>query len=501
MIRRSRPRGDLLRNQRKYRYRRPNTSRKWIFLLLICATIFGIAKFFFTDDDLEFHSEFDGVSQEAMLLVSEAVYQAAGQVGADTSLDNTLNTAPGNPRAATAPKSAQQREIQPDAAALTASWQEGQPVFIAGKLQKNESISLSLQQRGIPYQAIHNVVTATSELFDFRKSRPGDSWTADVAADGTITRFRYQASAEDVFITTRDADGKYTCTKEEVAVESRTEAIGGTIDNTFWQALEATGEQGLMAFRFMEIFQYTIDFNTETRVGDQFALVVEKTYLDGKFLRYGRLLAAKYVGPTGTHYAFFHDNKDNKSDRGYFDASGDNLQRQFLRSPLPVTRITSRFGRRVHPVLGGHRDHQGVDYGAPTGTPVQAVADGVITHAGWKGANGNLVAIRHSGGYETYYAHLSSVTSALKNGKRVSRGDLIGKVGSTGRSTGPHLHFGMKKNGTYVDPLTVDATRGDPLRGSELQRFKNNIVNPLQSQLEAVLKTNASKPAMVEVVH
>lgn len=485
MIRRSRPRGDLLRNQRKYRYRRPNTSRKWFFLLLLCAAVFGLGWFFFGDDNLEFQSRLDGVSQEAMLLVSEALYQA----------ENHLDENPGQ---ASAPKAAAQPAAAPTAAALAATWQEGQPVFLAGKLEKNESVSLSLQQRGISNQAIHHVVTATGELFDFRRSRPGDSWTAEVDADGTITRFRYQASAEDVFVTTRDADGKYTCVKEEVAVDSRTEAIGGSIDSSFWQALEATGEQGQMAFRFMEIFQYTIDFNTETRVGDQFALVFEKVYLDGKFLRYGRLLAAKYVGPTGTHYAFYHEGKD---DRGYFDATGDNLQRQFLRSPLPFTRITSRFGRRTHPVLGGTRQHQGVDYGAPTGTPVQSVADGVITHAGWKGANGNLVAIRHSGGFETYYAHLSSITKGLKNGTRVSRGDLIGKVGSTGRSTGPHLHFGMKKNGTYVDPLTVDATRGDPLRGAELERFTKNVVNPLQLQLEAVLKNQPSNSALVEAAH
>lgn len=488
MIRRSRPRGDLLRNQRKYRYRRPNTSRKWLFLLLLCTAVFGIGWYFFTDDNLELQSQLDGVSQEARLLVTEAVHQAETQIATDPTIADSPRNAPAQPTTA------------PTAADLSATWQEGQPVFLAGKLEKNESVSLSLQQRGISNQAIHHVVTATSELFDFRKSRPGDSWTAEVSADGTITRFRYQASAEDVFITTRNEDGTYTCTKEEVATESRTETIGSTIDNTFWQALEATGEQGMMAFRFMEIFQYTIDFNTETRVGDQFALTFEKIYLDGKFLRYGRLLAAKYVGPTGTHYAFLHENPD-KNERSYFDAKGENLQRQFLRSPLPVTRITSRFGRRTHPVLGGTRQHQGVDYGAPTGTPTQAVADGTITHAGWKGANGNLVAIRHAGGFETYYAHLSSITKGLKKGSRVSRGDLIGKVGSTGRSTGPHLHFGMKKNGTYVDPLTVDATRGDPLHGAELERFTKNTVNPLQNQLEAVLKNIASNTALVESPH
>src|SRR5690554_1984330 len=169
MIRSSRPRGDLLRNQRKYRYRRPNASRKWILLLLLCAAIFGVAKFFFTEDDIEFQSEFDGVSQEAMLLVSEAVYQAVGQVGADASSDNA--PAPGNQQITQKPAA------PPSQAALTANWEEGQPTFIAGKLAKDESVFLSLQQRGIPYQAIHNVVTATSELFDFRKSRPGDSWT------------------------------------------------------------------------------------------------------------------------------------------------------------------------------------------------------------------------------------------------------------------------------------------------------------------------------------
>ncbi len=468
--------GDLLRNQRKYRYRRPSPYRKWLALLVLCGAAYGVYWFAFSEADFTVHSELDGAYQEAMLVVSEAMHIAADQVVEEV-VESSVESEP-----------------VVSAQALSATWQEGSPVVVAGVLEKNESVFLALQARNISQAAIHNVVTATGKEFNFRRSRPGDSWVAEVAADGTITRFRYQSSPEDVFVTTRDENGQYTCKKDEVKVEARIEVIGGAINNTFWQALEATGEQGGLAFRFMEIFAFTIDFNTETREGDQFALVFEKKYLDGKFLRYGRLLAAKYVGPTGTHYAFHNESK---GERGYYDLKGENLARQFLRSPLPVTRITSRFGRRVHPVLGSVRDHQGVDYGAPTGTPVQSVADGVITFSGWKGANGKLVAVRHSGGFETYYAHLSEITKGITAGKRVTRGQLIGKVGTTGRSTGPHLHFGMKKNSKYVDPLKVDAMRGDPLKGAELDRFTQGIVNPYRQRLEEALE--GTKPAPIEL--
>lgn len=464
------PLGDLLRNQRGYRRKKPRYGLAMVMVVLGAGALI----WFFVGGG--------GPDSD----------QKGDRVSSFVDTPATIQTDPKSPRQEVEALVDEIAEEEArDEEALSAVWEEGRPVRIAGALKPNESVSLALQGRNISGSAIHHVVTATGEMFNFRRSRPGDQWEADVDEKGVITRFRYQTSPEDIWITTRGEDGKYTCVKEDIVVETRHETIAGVITSSFWLALEATGEQGSLAYTFMDIFSYTIDFNTETRDGDRFAMVFEKIYLDGEFLRYGRVLGATYSGRrTGTRTGFYHEAKE---DRGYWEADGESLQRQFLRSPLPFTRITSRFGRRVHPVLGNVRMHQGVDYGAPIGTPVQAVADGVITYADWRGSFGKLVTIRHSGGFETLYAHLSVINRDIKPGRRVSRGHVFGKTGNTGRTTGPHLHFEMKKNGRHVDPLTVNATQGDPLKGKELEAFKQKIA-PLKKSLEEALERHATGP-------
>lgn len=367
--------------------------------------------------------------------------------------------------------------------AQRAVWEEGQAVVIAGELEANESAFLALQRRNVPTSSIHFSVTAMGEEFNFRRSRPGDQWRAEIDELGRILELRYQTSPEDIWVTTRVEQGVYSTEKLDIEVEVREAAVAGSIDSSFWLALEATGESGVLAHRFMEVFQFTIDFNTETRGGDHFAAVFEKIYLDGEFLRYGRMLAAQYVGQFGVHTAFYHESDE---ESGYFEADGESLQRQFLRSPLEVTRVTSRFGRRVHPISGNTRMHRGVDYGAPTGTRVQAVANGTVTFAGWRGSYGKLLIIRHSGGYETRYAHLSRFESGIRAGRSVSQGQIVARSGNTGASTAPHLHYEMLRHGRHIDPLQVDTTSGDPLRGQELESFLSETVEPLSQRLHDV---------------
>jgi murein DD-endopeptidase MepM/ murein hydrolase activator NlpD len=378
--------------------------------------------------------------------------------------------------------------VEPEAAnvsneaELTATFapDAGESVRMRGSLKKNESVFLALQNRNVDPAKIHAVVSATSKEFDFRKSRPGDDWFAEVDADGNVVAFTYQTSPEDIWETTRDAEGNYTCEKVDVPVQTRIDEAVGTIDSSLWQTLESSGAGPQLAAAFIDLFAYTIDFNSETQPGDQFAIIFERVYLDGEFLRYGKILAARYVGQEEAFDAYYH--VDGNGEAGYYDLLGESMKGQFLKSPLATVRITSRYGRRFHPVLGRMKMHAGVDYGAPTGTPVQAVADGKVTYAGWKGANGKLVSIRHANGYVTHYAHLSRIN--VKRGQRVTKKTVIGKVGSTGRSTGPHLHFGMTHNGRHINPLEVDFARGEPLKGNELELFQSQVVKPMKDKLD-----------------
>ncbi|MFW5967543.1 MAG: M23 family metallopeptidase [Persicimonas sp.] len=372
---------------------------------------------------------------------------------------------------------------------LTARWSEGEAVTLRGVLEDHQSVFASLEERGLSAQVIHRVIEATDEEFDFRRSRPGHEWVAEVDEDGVIERFQYQKSPEDVWETTLTEDDTYECEKVDVPVEVRKEVVAGEIDESLWKTLLAMGEEGRLVYGFADIFAYAVDFNSGTRPGDRFALVFEKVYLNDEFVRYGRILAAYYAGEEGVHYGFYHAGDDEDEEGGgYYDEDGDNLQRQFLKSPLASVRVTSQFGKRYHPVSGEMKMHNGVDYGAPIGTPVRAVADGTVTYAGWKGPNGRLVTIKHARGYVTHYAHLSSIADGIQPGARIDKKTIIGEVGNSGRSTGPHLHFGMKRHGRYVNPRKIDAERAEPLRGGERERFREEVVEPLKERLDEALE-------------
>ena len=377
--------------------------------------------------------------------------------------------------------------------AREAHFEEGVATTIAGELQPDQSVYLAMVGRDLPDGAIHQVVTAMEDEFDFRRSRAGDEWSVEVNDDGRIEEFRYSTSPEDIWVTRLDEDGKYVAEEKDVDIEVRTRSAAGTVDGSFWLSMSSLGESDLLALRFMEVFEYSIDFNVETRDGDHFAVIFEELYLDDEFLRGGRILAAKYIGMRGVRQAYFFEGEE---EDGYYDEDGESLQRQFLRSPLSVTRVTSQFGRRQHPITGDERMHRGVDYGAPEGTPVQAVADGRVSFAGWRGGYGKLLIITHSGGYETRYAHLSGFN--VSSGSRVSQGQQVAQSGNTGASTAPHLHYEMLRNGAHIDPLTVEATSGDPLRGDERSTYRQDVVGPLSEDLHEVMADHAPE-ALAEV--
>ena len=240
------------------------------------------------------------------------------------------------------------------------------------------------------------------------------------------------------------------------------------------------GEGPALVQQLVDIFQWDIDFFA-LRKGDSFSAVVNKKFAGSDPVGYGPIVAARFTHGGQTFEAFRQEMPDGRA--GYYAANGTPLRKQFLRAPLKFTRITSGFSKsRFHPLLHVFRPHNGVDYGAPIGTPVMTTADGVVVSAGYHGGEGNCVRIRHSSRLETSYLHLSRFAKGLKLGKQVVQGDVIGYVGMTGLATGPHLDYRVSENGKWLDPLKLRSITADPLGGELLQRFRANVAS-LQPKL------------------
>jgi murein DD-endopeptidase MepM/ murein hydrolase activator NlpD len=331
-----------------------------------------------------------------------------------------------------------------------------------------------------------------SEVFDFRRSRAGDEYECEMSSDGVVTSLRYRRSPEVVYEARLVADREYEARQVEVALEIERHTLAGTIENSFFGAVTSAGEQEGLARETVAIFQWDIDFGRDVRSGDGFRILFEKVFLEGEFLRYGRVLAAEYNGAMAQHGAFYFDDPDFE---GCYTADGVPLERFFLAAPCRHRRISSRFDlERWHPVLQRRVPHLGVDYAADTGTPAWASADGEVSHVGYDSRAGNVVKIRHSNRYESIYAHLHGFAAGLREGQTVEQGQVIGYVGSTGMSTGPHLHYGLKRRGDYVDPLAEEFERGDTLTGRALRDFQRRHSQLVTRMAEVPLPSSQGVP-------
>ncbi|MBZ0111086.1 MAG: peptidoglycan DD-metalloendopeptidase family protein [Thermoanaerobaculia bacterium] len=244
-----------------------------------------------------------------------------------------------------------------------------------------------------------------------------------------------------------------------------TREVAGVIDGSLVGALAEQGAPVDVAYRMSDVLRWDVDFNRDLRTGDRFEIVYEEVFLDGVRDRTGDVVALAFWNRGRLLEAYRYD-------EGYYDADGRPLQKMFLRSPLPFTRVTSRFSnRRFHPVLKTYRPHYGVDYGAPTGTPVRATANGVVVSAAWGNGSGRMVKVRHPNNYLTAYLHLSKYGSGMKAGRRVRQGDVVGYVGSSGLATAPHLDYRVQHHGKWIDPLSIKAIPADPIPGVDLPEF------------------------------
>ena len=353
-------------------------------------------------------------------------------------------------------------------------------------LRRGDTFVKALQREGVPTKVGHDIASALrGQGVNLRKLTPRHGLAIEWTLDGRPTKLRYEPSPWLGYAVISTDDG-WKVERAETRPDVRVEAVSGEVHRSLFEAVEKTGESAQLVLDLAEIFSSDFDFAADTRAGDRFRLLVEKRYAAGTFVDYGRILVAQYVseGRTLTGVSV-------EAGRGrytFYDPAGRSLRKSFLKSPLQFSRITSGFTHaRLHPILGGVRPHLAVDYAAPVGTPVWAVADATVKRAGWDGGNGLSVTLMHRSGYSTMYNHLSRLGPGVRPGMRVDQRQIIGYVGATGLATGPHLDYRIAKGGQFVNPLSEKFIPGEPIPAAERPAFvarAKDLVHRLEEAAE-----------------
>ncbi|MBS0376537.1 MAG: peptidoglycan DD-metalloendopeptidase family protein [Proteobacteria bacterium] len=296
------------------------------------------------------------------------------------------------------------------------------------------------------------------QSLDFLK--PGDVVKL-TSLDGELTSLTRRISETDTLTVRRAADGDFAADIVKNALELRSAPLSGRISSSLFKTVNDLGASDLVALQLAEVFRYDIDFAQELQPGDSFTMVLEKVYRDGAYLRDGEILAAEFVNNGRIYRAVRYTLPDGR--REYYTPEGKSLRKAFLLAPVQFSRISSGFGLRFHPVLNRMRAHKGIDYAAPSGTPVRAAGAGRIAFRGTQGGYGNVVMVTHPGGVETVYGHLSHFAPSLFVGKKVQQGELVGYVGMTGLATGPHLHYEYRVGGVHRNPASIKTLPAEPI--------------------------------------
>lgn len=343
--------------------------------------------------------------------------------------------------------------------------------LLNGQVKRNELLSTILLRYGISMEEIEMVVRNSESVFDVRKIRSGNNYTVFSRKDSTARAayFVYEHDPTTCYVFSFNDSLKITPYSKEVKKIIRYSS--GTIETSLWDAMILNGMHPSLVVGLSEIYAWSIDF-FGLQKGDNFKVIYEEMSIDDKPLGISRIYGASFTGSGTTIYAipFIQD-----STESYFDSEGNSLRKAFLKAPLQYSRVSSRFsGSRLHPILRIRRPHYGVDYAAPVGTPVHAVGDGRVTQASHEGGSGRMVRIVHNSVYSTAYLHLSRFGTGIAPGVYVKQGDVIGYVGSSGLSSGPHLDFRFYKNGTPVDPLKVEAPPVEPVSEANRPAFEKN---------------------------
>lgn len=360
------------------------------------------------------------------------------------------------------------------------------------RLQKGENLQHALERMGLNVQYARRFSLAIGKVINLRAIHAGDVIMVEggrvevqPGVLGEVVGIFNQVSPTAVEFFKKGQDSNFQVVRAHllpdasIKIEERAPKMGtgvsvisGEVENSIYSAILNGGGSSQLVNDFSDIFAWQVDFYRNTRKGDKYKILVEQNIADGRAVSYGQVLAAEYESNGQRTRGFYFESNDKKI-LGYFDDKGNSLRDAFLRAPLKIANIVSKFGMRYHPVQKRNKPHNGVDYGANRGTPIMAVCDGVVTAAGYNRFNGNWVRLKHLNGYETEYLHAESLVKGVKVGKKVEQGEVIAYVGKTGMATGYHLHFGMKRNGRYIDPAIQRLTKSPGVPSDYLAEFKS----------------------------
>ena len=381
----------------------------------------------------------------------------------------------------------------------------GTSAIQATMLRPRETLEMALRRGGVTRRDAREISTALRHKVNLRRLTPGEQLAFERGPDGELLGVvhqrsaleRYEVRPEAAPSSDKGSAGSTALTwsvhVRPVAVETWVDAITGRLEDSLFASVERLGEGPVLTAKFVALFEWDFDFAADSLPGDEFRMVVEKRFAASEFVGYGDIMAAEYRSADRPALAAVRFSDSDGSPR-YYDFQGRATRKMFLRAPLEFTRITSGYSHaRKHPILGGLRPHLALDYGAPTGTPVRAVADGVVTASGRAGGYGLSVIIRHARGYESMYNHLSRIV--VRRGQRVHQRNVIGHVGATGLATGPHLDYRLRKNGRLVNPLSETFFPGEPVPPERMRAFRAQVQSLKDQLARAPAEKGAVHPA------
>jgi murein DD-endopeptidase MepM/ murein hydrolase activator NlpD len=420
-----------------------------------------------------------GSTRKARIISASALFLAVCAFGA-------AGVAPLAPDASDLPVKTIAQDIQlPDLSSqITALQQQEatQKYIHEEKIRAGDTLATLLNRLGVEDDAAENFIKKDKTARAIMQLRSGKRVQAQTDEEGNLLWLKATVvdgkdnPVKNIMVT-RSGDAAFTAEEVAAKLERRVEMRSREITTTLYAATDSSSDGSSLpdsiVAQIIEMFSTNIDFRSDLKRGDRFNVVYETFWQDGEFVRAGRILAGEFTNKGTTYQSVWFEDPQTKSGGGYFSFDGKSLKKAFLKSPLEFSRISSGFGMRSHPISGNWKQHKGTDFAAATGTPIRAAGDGVIDFAGVQGGYGNVVVIKHWANYSTAYAHMSRFGAGIKKGAKVSQGDVIGYVGTTGWSTGAHLHYEFRVAGEAKDPNKLNITAQAPLTAAEMARFKS----------------------------
>ena len=334
---------------------------------------------------------------------------------------------------------------------------------------KGDTLSTLFEKVGLPATSVHDVLASDKQAKQFSQLKHGQKLEFELSPDGQLTNLHSKLNDLESISLTKNDKG-YTFNRITAKPTVRSAYVHGVINSSLSQSAARAGLSHSLTMDMASVFGYDVDFAQDIRQGDEFDVIYEQKVVNGKAVGTGPILSARFTNRGKTYTAVRYTSKQGNS--SYYTADGNSMRKAFIRTPVDFARISSKFSMgRKHPILNKIRAHKGVDYAAPRGTPIKAAGDGKVLLAGRRGGYGNTVILQHGNTYTTLYGHMQGFAKGVKTGGTVKQGQVIGYIGTTGLSTGPHLHYEFQVNGVHVDPLGQKVAMADPISKAERARF------------------------------